>query len=171
VFYTLLAMCIYVRVRSEAAHLTVGFPGGRVHKAPPYPPKPRRSRRYPYYTVFVGLVPGIYDDWYAKFFGGLLTTKLNDICFRDECKAQVSGVSQNCYEGYDDRKSAETAYVVTYALGGVRIVPGLGSASQPASQPIEDAARIALASMPADFLGMEWHVVYKGRTPGIYPGW
>jgi len=29
----------------------------------------------------------------------------------------------------------------------------------------------ALASAEEIFLGAEWHVVFKGKHPGVYPAW
>jgi len=34
-----------------------------------------------------------------------------------------------------------------------------------------EATMTAFAASAEDFLGAEWHVVFKGRRPGVYPAW
>ena len=45
----------------------------------------------PYYVVFEGRVPGVYDEW-------------------EDCKKQVHKFSGNCYKGYATRQEAEAKW-------------------------------------------------------------
>jgi hypothetical protein len=88
-------------------------------------------------------------------------------------KSLTHGISGNCQEGYNTRREAENAYACAYSLGIVRALPAPGSrapASAPAAlipPPVMDELRDA----DDEFLGAEWHVVFKGLTPGIFPTW
>jgi len=94
------------------------------------------------------------------------------IFLRPECKAQVNRVPYNVYQGFNSRLAAERAYVVAFALGAVRVLPGRGSSTRPApAAPAPDAVMCAFASADEYFLGAEWHVVFKGKRPGVYPAW
>lgn len=93
--------------------------------------------------------------------------------FRDMCKMQVDGISNNIYEGFDSRADAERAYVLAYALGAVRVLANAGGDVQRNADPnptLEAFMRV-LRDAPDDFLGQEWHVVFKGKRPGVYPSW
>lgn len=60
--------------------------------------------------------------------------------------------------------------MLAYALGAVRILPntrGVTFSAQPTPQAIMDS----LEHVADDFAGEEWHVVFKGKQPGIYPTW
>lgn len=81
----------------------------------------------------------------------------------------TNGVSGNIQEGFNTRLEAERAYAFAYAIGGVQVVPRHGSTSAPA--PMPPGVMQAFLDADDDFLGAEWHVVFKGRTPGIYPTW
>ena len=71
------------------------------------------------------------------------------------------------------RLEVERAYVLAYAMGAIQTLPHRGSTTlgpapaTPTPQEIMDA----FTSMPDDFLGAEWYVVYKGRQPDLYPTW
>ena len=63
--------------------------------------------------------------------------------------------------------------MLAHAMGAVRTLPRRGSAAvgpSPAA-PTPQAIMDAFASMPDDFLGADWYVVYKGKRPGLYPAW
>ena len=45
-----------------------------------------------WYAVYVGHVPGVYDEW-------------------PECQAQVSGFSDGSQKGFDSRAKAEASYL------------------------------------------------------------
>lgn len=77
------------------------------------------------------------------------------------------------HNGFNSRRDAERAYILAYAIGGVRAIPrkrGQGQPRIPAA-PMPETIMDAFAAAPEDFLGAEWHVVYKGKRPGIYPAW
>lgn len=85
----------------------------------------------------------------------------------------VNGVPHNIYEGFWNRYDAEVAYVLAYALGTVRVLPNrAGQALQThVAQPTPEAFMTALERVDDEFLGMRWHVVFKGKRPGVYPSW
>lgn len=66
------------------------------------------------------------------------------------------------------------AYVLAYALGAIRVVPDRegrflqADAAAPTPEEFMDAMD---AIDDDDFLGMKWHVVFKGKRPGVYPSW
>ena len=86
----------------------------------------------------------------------------------------VKGVPGNIHQGFDHRHEAERAYVVAGALGALRVFPRQCNAGErplaPAS-PTPEAVMAAFAGASDGFLGAEWHVVFKGKMPGIYPAW
>ena len=61
----------------------------------------------PWYVVYKGKVPGVYDDW-------------------EECRRQVHRFSGNSYKGYTTRAEAES---VTPLASGNALVPVFGDAS------------------------------------------
>lgn len=78
-------------------------------------------------------------------------------------------MSGNIHEGFKKRYDAERAYTLAYALGAVRR-RGPNNPRTPATAP-PAAFLAALHDVGDDFLGAEWHVVYKGKRPGVYPSW
>ena len=81
---------------------------------------------------------------------------------------------RNIHQGFDSRLEAERAYVMAYALGAVRALPPWGNANEqvPApAAPMPDAIMYAFATASNTFLRAEWHVVFKGLRPGVYPTW
>jgi len=103
-----------------------------------------------------------------------LTSLASYLLVREEVKPLVNRVPGNIHQGFDTRREAERAYVVAYALGAVRVLPSQGDAGQRALSPaipVPDAIMNAFASSSDTFLGAEWHVVFKGLRPGVYPAW
>jgi len=94
---------------------------------------------------------------------------------REETKVLVLNVPGNVFQGFDERREAERAYVIAYALGAVRVLPPRDAALRAhvpaAAIPTPEALMIAFADASDEFLGAEWHVVFKGKRPGIYPAW
>lgn len=66
---------------------------------------------------------------------------------------------------------AEQAWFLANALGTVRRLDRAGIATQIPAIAFPDEVMDAFLTLPDDFLGAEWHVVTKGRRPGIYPSW
>ena len=85
----------------------------------------------------------------------------------------VTGIPGNIHKGFVQRYEAERAYVLAYAMGALRTLPRRGSddIGPPPATPTPQAIMDTFASMPNDFLGAEWYVVYKGRQPGLYSTW
>ncbi|KAF7980386.1 hypothetical protein HWV62_38178 [Athelia sp. TMB] len=140
-----------------AAHATQGVVGGHAIRVEVTVPnvKRRRHKKRKAYVVFEGLEPGVYTDW-------TLT------------EANVKGVSHNVYQGYDSLIAAQQAYLVAYALRAVRILPPDNAPDgwvPSAAIPTPEAVMGAFAASSATFLGAEWHVVFKGLRPGVYPAW
>ena len=54
-----------------------------------------------WYVVYVGHVPGVYDEW-------------------TECQAQVSGFSGGSRKGFDSRVEAEASYLRFIAQQGIQ---------------------------------------------------
>jgi len=51
-------------------------------------------------------------------------------------------------------------------------LPGPRSSSRlPATNLTPERIMQAFASASDNFLGAEWHVVFKGSVPGVYPAW
>lgn len=98
------------------------------------------------------------------------TVPANDICSREECEAQVSGVTLNIHRGYRSLQLAQGAF--TYAN-----TQGLTRSTNGATQAI--TYRINWAA-PArwDYTGGSpisegvsddrWYVVYVGLKPGVF---
>jgi hypothetical protein len=93
---------------------------------------------------------------------------------RAEVEPLVKGIPGNIHQGFTHRHEAERAYVLAFAMGALRTLLARHNATQqvpaPAS-PMPDAVMSTFASASDDFLGAEWHVVFKGRRPGVYPAW
>ncbi|KIM87298.1 hypothetical protein PILCRDRAFT_3798 [Piloderma croceum F 1598] len=139
----------------RAGHLSQGYPGGKAIRMRVEPP--RKKCRFPpaAYVVFEGLMPGIYDTW-------------------AQCKAQVYCIPHNVYQGFRTRVEAERAYVLAFAMDSLRILPHREASADtgPApGGPTPEALMQAFAMASDDFLGAEWHVVFKGKCPGVYPAW
>src|SRR6266436_1229128 len=99
---------------------------------------------------------------------------MSRLLFREEVKPLVDGVPGNIHQGFDTRLKAERAYVVAYALGAVRVLPSRDNAGQQLVSPAiptPEAIMAAFSSASDNFLSAEWHVVFKGLRPGIYPAW
>jgi hypothetical protein len=93
--------------------------------------------------------------------------------FREQVEPLVKGVPGNIHQGFDSRIQAERAYVVAFAMGALRVLPPRENsqlAPLPAA-PMPPAVMAAFSSTSSDFLGAEWHVVFKCKRPGIYPAW
>lgn len=86
---------------------------------------------------------------------------------------QVDRVPGCVHQGFESRRDAERAYFLAYALGCVRALPGRNSTAPlpliaaPTPLPLLHS----FSQVSDDFLGAEWHVVFKGRCPGVYPAW
>lgn len=79
----------------------------------------------------------------------------------------------NNFEGFDTRLHAERAYLLAYALGGVRRLPSRDAPRGyvPPAVPMPVRLMERFAALPSEYLGAEWYVVFKGKAPGIYPSW
>ena len=93
---------------------------------------------------------------------------------RDEVRPLVTGISGNVHESFNNRIDAERAYVLAYALGAVRVLkhpddPTPGSPT--AAAPMPDEIMDAWMEVSDEFLGSEWHVVFKGKRTGLFPSW
>ncbi|KIM74213.1 hypothetical protein PILCRDRAFT_92724 [Piloderma croceum F 1598] len=138
----------------DAGDATQGVPGGHVVKVHVIVPRETRRRRTAY-VVFEGLRPGIYNTW-------------------EEVKPLVKRVPGNIHQGFDTCLEAERAYVVAYALGAVRMLPSrddAGSQLVSPAIPTPEAIMAAFSSASDNFLSAEWHIVFKGLRPGVYPAW
>ena len=78
------------------------------------------------------------------------------------------GVLGNIHESFMSWYDVERAYTLAYALGAMCCL-GQQSHILPAPPPAGFLA--ALTTVGNDFLGNKWHIVYKGRQPGVYPSW
>ena len=85
----------------------------------------------------------------------------------------VKSIPGNIHQGFDNRRDAERAYVVAFALGALRILPRRGDTSQTPAPAIPTPENMmeAFTNTSSDFLGADWHVVFKGLRPGVYPAW
>lgn len=114
--------------------------------------------------------------WLLEFMipGELIAMSLfrrkTQVCKREEVAPLILGVSGNRQEGYNSRLKAERAYALSYAIGAVRTVNPCGAPGAPAA-PMPPALMNAFEETDDDYLGADWHVVFKGRTPGVYPAW
>jgi hypothetical protein len=105
--------------------------------------------------------------------GTVTASTLLMMLHREEVEPLVKRVPGNIHQGFDSRLEAERAYVVAYALGALRVLRARGDASQALARaiPTPDAVMRAFAAASDAFLGAEWHVVFKGLRPRIYPAW
>lgn len=91
---------------------------------------------------------------------------------RSETKPHVNRVSSAVHFGFETRLAAEKAYCLAYAMGCVRVLPRYRNGRPPAAAvPVPEAIMRELSSAPEDFITAEWHVVFKGKRPGVYPAW
>lgn len=79
------------------------------------------------------------------------------------------------YQGFASRREAERAYLLAFALGSLRVLPPRDAPPNitlpTLANPTPEALMEAFASADDNFLGAEWHVVFKGKRPGVYPAW
>lgn len=92
---------------------------------------------------------------------------------RDDAKLCITNVPRAVHKGFESRLDAETAYILAYAMGLVRSLARRGESTTPPppSAPTPAAVLDAFRAADSQFLGPEWHVVFKGRSPGVYPAW
>jgi hypothetical protein len=98
----------------------------------------------------------------------------NCLLIREETEPLVIRVPGNIFQGFDQRYEAERAYVVAFALGALHVLSprdNTGERPPAPATPMPEAIMAAFASASDNFLGAEWHVVFKGLKPGIYPAW
>lgn len=95
----------------------------------------------------------------------------HNLVSRDDVKPLVNRIPHNCHQGFESRYEAERAYVLAFAMGCVRIRTADCNANPSPAAPIPRALVDAFELVSDDFLGAEWHVVFKGRQPGVYPAW
>lgn len=86
-------------------------------------------------------------------------------------KAQVNRISHSVHQSFPSRRTAERAYLLAYAMGCVRSLPARKNGALPPAAPTPVAVMTAFDAVSDDFLGAEWHVVFKGCRPGYYPAW
>ncbi|KZP12465.1 hypothetical protein FIBSPDRAFT_961411 [Athelia psychrophila] len=140
----------------RAAHATQGIPGGNARRVTIIPPNDNwaQRRNIVAWVVYEGLSPGIYNTWLAA-------------------KSQTNRVPGNVHQGFTTCLAAEQGYILAYALGCVRSLPPRGSTDPPppAAAPTPAAVLAAFTAVSDTFLGTDWHVVFKGLCPGVYPAW
>lgn len=99
---------------------------------------------------------------------------------RAEVDPLVTGVPGNVHDSFLTRLQAEHSYLLAYAMGCVRTLrPRNNGTSAVGAPPVIPASAIptpaaileAFAQAPVDYMGAEWHVVFQGRAPGVYPAW
>lgn len=62
---------------------------------------------------------------------------------------------------------------MAYSIGAVRVLSAHrseGRATAPAA-PMPPVIMEAFEDADERFLEADWHVVFKGKTPGVYPAW
>jgi hypothetical protein len=93
---------------------------------------------------------------------------------REEVRPLVTRIPGNVHSSFTTRREAERAYALAYALGSVRVLQHPNdptpSAPAPAAAMPMDVMR-AWEQASDNFLGAEWHVVFKGKCTGIFPSW
>ncbi|KAJ6455629.1 hypothetical protein C8R47DRAFT_1228124 [Mycena vitilis] len=147
---------------SEASHLTQGVPEARVCSVVPRSTKKRPKNRA--YTVFYGIIPGVYLEWYGP----------------EGAEVQVSGVPGSLYRGYPFPDDAEAAYEYardrnwtgarTRRPRSYRAPPSLSSSAieaLPVPTPLFESTHNPLHG-PVDSDNRTWYIVYAGITPGVY---
>ena len=69
--------------------------------------------------------------------------------------------------------AAEDAYRLAWAMNRVRSVPPPNSDEPPPAPfvPLPPRVYDTLSQSSDHFQGAEWHVVFRGRRPGVYPAW
>lgn len=93
---------------------------------------------------------------------------------RKETEPLVSGVPGNVHDSFQSRIQAERSYLLAYAMDCVRTLPprnGTSLYTAVPAIPTPDAIMERFAQAPADYMGAEWHIVFQGRRPGVYPAW
>ena len=103
-----------------------------------------------------------------------LTFQLMLFAPREEAEPLVSGVPGNIHQGFSDCREAECAYFFAFAMGTLHTLPARHDISKEvlmAVRPMPEALMTAFASASDNFLGAEWHIVFKGKRPGIYLVW
>ena len=83
----------------------------------------------------------------------------------------MKGVSCNNFKGFKSRREAKRCYVLAGALGSLYIRSRDPSVPRILARPISEAVLHAFGAADDDFLGADWHVVTKGKRPGVYPAW
>lgn len=58
-------------------------------------------------------------------------------------------------------------------MGGVRCLPRRGAPAGFVPPVIPAPVRLMerFATLPDEYLGTDWYVVFKGKTPGVFPSW
>jgi hypothetical protein len=93
---------------------------------------------------------------------------------RNEVKPLVTGIPGNVHESFAQCINAEKAYVLAYTMGSVRVLkhPNNPTPGAPvAATPIPETIMSAWAAADVNFLEGCWHVVFKGKHPGLFPSW
>ncbi|KZP20364.1 hypothetical protein FIBSPDRAFT_954731 [Athelia psychrophila] len=118
-------------------------------------------------NTIVATLAGVKPTWPSLVFPSDLSST------RAAAKAQVTDVPRCVHKGFKTRVEAETAYIMAYAMGLVRSLPRRGDRTAPPapSAPTPAAILEAFRAVDEQFLGPDWHVVFKGRSPGVYPAW
>ena len=93
---------------------------------------------------------------------------------REEVRPLVTRIPGNVHLSFATHREAEHAYALAYALGSVRVLrhpnnPTPDAPTPAAAMPVDVMRAWEQAS--DDFLGVEWHVVFKGKCTGIFPSW
>lgn len=93
---------------------------------------------------------------------------------REDVFPLVNRVPRNIYQGFNSRREAEQAYIVAFALRALHILLPQHTTDgrvPAAAIPMPTAVMDAFSAASSDFLGAEWHVVFKGKRPRVYPAW
>jgi hypothetical protein len=84
----------------------------------------------------------------------------------------VHGIPKNVYQGFESHLEAEQAYLLAFALGCLRTCSRRGATlTDTPADAMPKAVMESFAAAADDFLGAEWHVVFKGKCPGVYTAW
>lgn len=90
--------------------------------------------------------------------------------YRREVEQHIN-ICGKIFEGYSTRLQAEHAWLVGNTVGAVHQLDAACTAlATPAAPYPEDVMHFFLG-LPDDYLGTEWHVLSKGKHPGVYPCW
>jgi hypothetical protein len=107
----------------------------------------------------------------VSLFNCIVHLYVHSYAIRAEVEPLVKGIPNNNYKGFETRCQAEQSYLLAGTLGCLYILSRDPSTPRAPAKPISEAVMAAFCASSDDFLGSDWHVVTKGRCPGVYPAW